>query len=449
MINLLTQRIGKVHKKNQFLYDHILKLQNALSKTESLPVSKPVFLDFADNKSFMYSGKRADFDRKSFEVDDLDELSLLRLKKIKKKSPNELIKTEDFLFLGKHPSMNNWEIQEIAPIIRKQTNSLKKVKKSPSLLIQSQKLEFFFPVQTPKIQKNQEKKEETMSIQNIIDFLRGFRSPYQHSLNTNDFLKEFEKVYSFLINIYKSINPKSKIIKKNNLFTCSTLPKKESILDPLQNSNILFEFASSAPLTTHTIAIILILILMNFKHQIPESSSKIFKLITLLRNTSDNLTSSPFLRLINLMFKKFCQEIEQKDVDQVSSKISNSFGYLNKLFCQLLHFTESEIISNNSSRMNLGGFYPSKITQSATFQGACAYYLKRNQTEASKCLFFCDVRDLLTSVRLVCGLPCMVNLNHKHVGILRGYISGNKFRSSEQQKVFMYMARDIPLPDAK
>ena len=150
------------------------------------------------------------------------------------------------------------------------------------------------------------------------------------------------------------------------------------------------------------------------------------------------LYSVPFLRLVNMMFKKLNSDINDNDIQNLLKKVKNSFGYAEKLFKEIILFSETEIIKRKHRSLQLTQFNPKRIKQSATFQGACHFYLKQESNLSRVCHFFVNIKDLLTSVRLVCGLPCMVNLNHRNVALLRNYIGARKFYKSEQQIIFMY-----------
>jgi hypothetical protein len=426
--------MAKMQKKNQFLYDHIIKLQTALAHGK--PKVPSLDLHFGENKSFSYSGQsRRKKPILNFEVESLKNLQWMKGVNtkigLKKRNYEELMDTTGFTYTAKNKFPNTLEIQNMSPICHR---SLKKVK--------IQEVESF---KSPEIEKPLKCE---INFNKIQTFLKGFQTPLTHILSDEDFLQEFEEIYKLvteLLNIQTS-NKYNNQTKIEDLFICKPLSLELTLLDPQSNSNTLKKIDSDSKLTVLTTAIILILVLINFNNKFSNPVQKVTDLVNKIASTEDYLVGSPFTRILNMIFKKSVSKINNQDVEQILFKITNSFGYLSKLFSQFLFLAEQEIIFNNSDQMNLNGFMPSKITQSSTFKGACSFYLKKNLKNSSQCSFFVNLQDLLSSSRLTCDLPCMANLNHRHVGLLRDYLSAPKFWGSEQQKVFMYLAREIPLP---
>ena len=148
-----------------------------------------------------------------------------------------------------------------------------------------------------------------------------------------------------------------------------------------------------------------------------------------------------------MIFKKLLHEITNRDIEILLKKMTNSFGYVEKLIKEIMLFTEMEIIKRHQNQPNFREFSPLKIKQSSTFKGACSFYLKREQSVTRNVTFFVKIRDLLTCVKLLCGIPCVLNLNHRLIGMIRNYIGAYKFFGSEQQIIYMYLVQELPVSE--
>lgn len=290
-------------------------------------------------------------------------------------------------------------------------------------------------------------KKVNFEIVRFITFLDGFQNANEHSLSHPEFIREYEELLSSILdfnNMQSELYPH--FPKQANIFSCERLSLIESHLDPFVKSNSLRLLSESNVLTKHSMLTLMLLITINFQKLISDPTLEIKRIIEQLLRRKNLLAAVPFLRTLNAIFKKLPAEINEDDIGNLLARMTNSFGYVEKLFKELILFAEIEIVNRSDRSLNLENFYPTRITQNATFQGACRFYLKREPQLAKECLFFVEVKDLLTSVKIASGLPCMVNLNQRKMALLRNYIGNRKFADSEQQIIFMYLAQEINLP---
>lgn len=455
VINVFSQRVFRLQEKNRGLREQLLRLQGGLARTEPRARAE-LFLQ--STAGFRYSSQSPKQRTTDFRI-QCPEKSKFCWKKpnaalflAKKSSPGfESAEMEAESQLAterkvRNPREAEWRPAQINRLIFRSVFAAKEKRAPEPQAEERVKDPVDQSLKKVKTELGEVFRERRFSLERVNAFLSGFSSPNGHTLAPAAFKAEFEEIFRSVSSFHaRECGQGAELRTQESLFSCRALPLRKTRLDPFAPSNSLSTLRSANALSRRTLLALLLLIAVNFQSQIEAPEEKVQHLLGLLLQCKDRLVAAPFLRVVNAIFKKLPSEIDSADVRALLARVSNAFGYVEKLFKELLLFAETQIVNRGQRSLNLAGFRPLRITQNATFQGACGYYLKRDAQLAGESRFFAGVGDILTSLRAVTALPCMVHLNHRLMGLLRNYIGSPKFAGSEQQVIFMYLAREIPL----
>ena len=279
----------------------------------------------------------------------------------------------------------------------------------------------------------------------VEEFFSQFEKTRQVS-DLNRFKDTFEKMFAEIFRIVPDDNGKRKTNRDllNVLFGGEQIKTREFCLKRDSN-NLIEQLSGSSLISMNCLIVLMILVGFNFYQHIEKPAEKIYSLIQLINQREGQLETVFAKRVLNALFKKFISEITIDDIKRKKNKISNSFGYVQMLFSELLFLFETEILFRPNADFNLQNSLRN-TKKNSLFRDLCILQLKKERRDLS-CRFFVDVHDLVTAMKLVTGLPCMVKLNHRFMDMVRKMLVNQKFWGSEQEVLSLVVVKNMSLPN--